>query len=366
VSADGSVVVGFSYDSSATAHAIRWTQADGMHLMFEGGFGFDFTSSAFCISADGLTIGGWHAPTIIEIQAFIWSAATGEQQLATRSRVQALSGTGAVGAGYIAHGHETGRATIWDVDRNPTFIDSPDVIIPGSDARGISADGTVVVGQAVFVPVNGIRAFRWTAGSGMQNIGSPDFGGPTSHADAITPDGSVIVGAVGGLGLFQAARWTAAGGWQLFGNLPGALDGSAYAVSADGNTVVGVNGGHAFIWRPSRGIEDLQTVLAPPTGWTLTEARGVSADGTIVFGNGSQVGVGGGAWMATLPRYGDLNCDGVVNFDDITAFVLALSDPGGYAATYPNCNITGADCNADGLINFDDINAFVAILSGGG
>jgi hypothetical protein len=36
--------------------------------------------------------------------------------------------------------------------------------------------------------------------------------------------------------------------------------------------------------------------LVPPAGWTLTEARGISADGTIVVGNGSQ-----GAWIATLP-----------------------------------------------------------------
>ncbi|MEW6250819.1 MAG: hypothetical protein AB1716_09235, partial [Planctomycetota bacterium] len=32
---------------------------------------------------------------------------------------------------------------------------------------------------------------------------------------------------------------------------------------------------------------------------------------------------------------GDLNCDGAVNFDDINPFVLALSDPAGYAVAYP-------------------------------
>ena len=61
---------------------------------------------------------------------------------------------------------------------------------------------------------------------------------------------------------------------------------------------------------------------------------------------------------------GDLNCDGVVNFDDINPFVLALSDPAGYQIAFPNCNIMNGDCNGDGLVNFDDINAFVAILTG--
>jgi hypothetical protein len=61
---------------------------------------------------------------------------------------------------------------------------------------------------------------------------------------------------------------------------------------------------------------------------------------------------------------GDLNCDGAVNFDDINAFVLALSGQAGYEAVYPDCYWHNADCNGDGAVDFDDINAFVAILSG--
>jgi 6-phosphogluconolactonase (cycloisomerase 2 family) len=60
---------------------------------------------------------------------------------------------------------------------------------------------------------------------------------------------------------------------------------------------------------------------------------------------------------------GDLNCDGAVDFDDINAFVLALSDPEGYAQAYPDCYIASADCNGDGLINFDDIDPFVSLLT---
>ncbi len=61
---------------------------------------------------------------------------------------------------------------------------------------------------------------------------------------------------------------------------------------------------------------------------------------------------------------GDLNCDGVVNFDDINAFVLALSNPSAYHAAYPSCDILNGDVNGDGAVTFDDINAFVALLSG--
>ena len=60
---------------------------------------------------------------------------------------------------------------------------------------------------------------------------------------------------------------------------------------------------------------------------------------------------------------GDLNCDGMIDFDDINPFVLALTDPAGYAANYPQCDIRGADANFDGRVDFDDINPFVALIS---
>ncbi len=60
---------------------------------------------------------------------------------------------------------------------------------------------------------------------------------------------------------------------------------------------------------------------------------------------------------------GDLNCDGLIDFNDVNPFVLALTDPAGYAAAYPECNIIDGDINEDGQVNFDDINPFVALLS---
>jgi hypothetical protein len=68
-----------------------------------------------------------------------------------------------------------------------------------------------------------------------------------------------------------------------------------------------------------------------------------------------------------IPRYprGDVNCDGVVDFKDINPFVLALSDPAGYAAAYPDCVLKQGDLNQDNVVDFKDINPFVAALSGG-
>ena len=55
-------------------------------------------------------------------------------------------------------------------------------------------------------------------------------------------------------------------------------------------------------------------------------------------------------------------CD---RFDDINAFVLALSDPGAYGAAYPDCFWLSADIDNDGQVDFDDVNQFVAVLGGG-
>ncbi len=59
---------------------------------------------------------------------------------------------------------------------------------------------------------------------------------------------------------------------------------------------------------------------------------------------------------------GDTNCDGVIDAFDIEAFVTALTDPNGYAAQYPNCDIRSADANGDGAVDAFDIEPFVNLL----
>src|SRR5205085_9739377 len=54
---------------------------------------------------------------------------------------------------------------------------------------------------------------------------------------------------------------------------------------------------------------------------------------------------------------GDMNCDGVVNMADLTAFVLALLDPVAYAWLYQGCNIGNGDFNGDGQVDAMDIPA---------
>jgi sulfatase modifying factor 1 len=104
----------------------------------------------------------------------------------------------------------------------------------------------------------------------------------------------------------------------------------------------------------------------------------VFADGWMyAFGNGDPVDVFyafGGSPLCTesppftvdnrIPAPGDMNCDGIVTAADIDPFVLALTDPPGYLATFPDCLLMNGDLNGDEYVTAADIDPFVMLLTG--
>ncbi len=84
--------------------------------------------------------------------------------------------------------------------------------------------------------------------------------------------------------------------------------------------------------------------------------------------NGAGTDVGDGFLRVAVDLgglLGDMNCDGTVSVGDINPFVLALTDPKGYAAAFPDCDILNGDCSDDGQVSVGDINCFVALVTGG-
>jgi RHS repeat-associated protein len=63
---------------------------------------------------------------------------------------------------------------------------------------------------------------------------------------------------------------------------------------------------------------------------------------------------------------GDMNCNFLVNSNDIDPFVLAVLNPTQYQIDFPGCDLMRADINGDGYANSDDIDPFTAIILGGG
>jgi hypothetical protein len=60
---------------------------------------------------------------------------------------------------------------------------------------------------------------------------------------------------------------------------------------------------------------------------------------------------------------GDTDCNGVIDFGDINPFILTLTDPDGWQALYPGCDLLNADTDGNGSVEFGDINPFITLLT---
>ena len=145
----------------------------------------------------------------------------------------------------------------------------------------------------------------------MLGLGDLVGGAFSSEPFGMTPDASVIVGeATSNLGI-EAFRWTEAEGMIALGDFQGGMHQSiAFDVSADGSVVVGygstAQGPEAFVWDATLGIRSLKEVLVAAgvsavEGWLLTEATGISADGTVVIGNGTNPNGHAEGWVSRIP-----------------------------------------------------------------
>ena len=312
VTADGSTVVGRAYAGSVQ-QPFRWTQQDGM-------VGLPATpgGSAQDVSADGAVVVGYQVSGPWG-QSVRWNQAgemAGLGDLPSGwwfSYAVGVSADGTVVAGYGSQQayrwtQETGMVPLGHL--RPTSV--------YTSALAISGDGAVIVGggQSDYMYPEGSHweAWRWTAETGLEGLGDLPGGAFNSCAMDVTPDGSVIVG-YGGVPPgsdpghdLQAFRWTATEGMVgLVGD--GVLSSNGRAVSADGSKVVGHadwgSGYRAFVWDAASGIRDLGNVLINDyrldlTGWTLVEAIGISADGKVIVGYGTNPSGQTEAWMADL------------------------------------------------------------------
>ncbi len=287
VSADGTTVIGSSiYAEEPGSGGIppvsrygpfRWSAREGM-VPLEPLSGTDYDYNyARALSGDGSAIAG-HASTPPPVwpitdpfprQAFRWT-----------------QGTGAVGLGYFEGG-------TWESSR----------------ATGVCADGSAVVGESY--AASNFEAFRWTQSGGMQGLGVLS-GSDSTEATAVSANASVVVGTAFNQDevleqtpfSVQAFRWTESGGMEGLGFLDGLTASRATGVSADGSAVVGVackarsdpfmwpreSVSVAFRWTESDGMVPLEVYWADTpdgrviVGGRLSEAHGVSGDGSIIVG----------------------------------------------------------------------------------
>ena len=241
-------------------------------------------------------------------------------------------------------------------------------------ANAVSSDGAFIAGGAD-PSADGGRLFRWINGN-YEDLGR--FAGRWTCGSNISDDGQIIVGHTD---VPRAFEWTPSDGFRDLGDLAGGAEYSYdYDMTSDGQFIVGESistmGSEAVLWNSERELLRVSEVLSEhqvivPSGWTLKIATGVTVNGGLMTlcGDGTNPQGNPEAWIARftlkLPALlGDMNCDGVLSVSDIAGFVLALTNPAGYAAQFPNCDINNADMNQDDNVTVSDIGPFVQALTG--
>lgn len=220
---------------------------------------------------------------------WVWTPGTGRTDLSGPGLMANSAAYGVSGNGHYAVG-ETG-ASLYDspavayrynrtTGQAQTLGFEP--FYGRSRATAASFDGSAVGGFS-FQSDNSLlaQAFRWTENGGFQSLGFTRTEHYISKAAAISADGQTVVGVSQGLDNLDAFVWTPTTGMSALPPLPGAVYGEAYGLNSDASIIVGASGAqpHGVMW-----LGGEITDLGVPNGYFRSWARGVSDDGAVVVG----------------------------------------------------------------------------------
>lgn len=214
----------------------------------------------------------WRVSSAGLLIALAHTSATLAQSVASIGTSADVKGISADGSMVVGRSSETGAAFVW----TSTGIES--LGYADSTAYAVSADGTVVVGDSL-VDGGYYRAFRWVDGD-MKILALSSDG--DSNAYGISDDGKTIVGRVEVTdGNFTPAYWTDDGDVLSF--LDEGAKGTAYGVNGDGTVIVGqyestMGKSVAFRW-----TTDGFDPIAGPSNTSV--ARAVNPQGNVVVGS---------------------------------------------------------------------------------
>jgi probable HAF family extracellular repeat protein len=268
ISLDGTTVVGSGTDSGGATYALRWVNGVVSNL---GSFGGIPISIANDVSANGSVVVGYsYAPNDLSQHAFRWSGGV-------------LTDIGSLGLGgdTVAKKVSADGSTIIGVSGGIAFRWNSGAMIPlalpgagFSDVSAVTPDGATVVGQSGDANGNN-HAYRWKDGV-IADI-TPMETVTYVLAKGVSDNGEVVVGYSGNT-LFntRAWRWTAATGETylstLLANAGVDMTGinlrQANAISGNGEFIVGTgsfNGAtRAYVLRYNDGAGAIVAGLTTP------------------------------------------------------------------------------------------------------
>jgi probable HAF family extracellular repeat protein len=166
----------------------------------------------------------------------------------------AISADGKTVVGVSEHPNYSPVAFRWTLETGMISLDQSFLIRRKAIAFGVSADGSVIVGE------QGDTAFVWTKKRGLVSLGKP-ADDPFSSATSVSPDGKAIAGRTGD----HAFVWTEHDGMKV---LSGEEIESVAAVMDAGKYVFATAGWGREAWRVGRWDKEGNfTKYVVPTGW---------------------------------------------------------------------------------------------------
>ncbi len=177
-----------------------------------------------------------------------------------------------------------------------------------SEANGVSSNGSIIVGGGT-IEMGGNRSRGFRHENGLMVPLEPPPGHDWSKANGLSADGRFAVGYSLLLGDIQTARACRWDGTTLL-SLGGNVRSHANDVSANGCIVVGNSNNNgvsnAMIWDEETGIRDFQQVLEfefglDLEGLDLRAAVAVSDDGSVIVGWGQNLQGDVETWRAVIP-----------------------------------------------------------------
>ena len=180
----------------------------------------------------------------------------------------------------------------------------------GCGTFGISADGTVLAGVC-YDAANLLHVSRWRVQDAGIALDLLDTSATTTYGNAVSGDGNVIVGYLITDNVAHQLRFAGAGPLQDLGALATAQTSQALESNLDGSVIVGVAQETSFpfndfatVWDAQNGLRAVGDALSAAgidtSGWALTTALGVSADGKTIVGNGASPDSQQRFWLARL------------------------------------------------------------------
>jgi probable HAF family extracellular repeat protein len=259
------------------------------------------SSQAFGVNSSGIgaqtDVVGVSATTSGVAQAFLWAqgpplinlGAPGLISVATGITNRLAGGeVWIVGTTYVAAPSNPQHAFIKRCvppacDPTIDFIDALGISQTHSEANAIN-DSRVVTGGWTSSQTGGVlNAFRYNhSTSTFTNLGTP---GKYSTGSGINASGQVVGVSDEGTGAFldlRAALWTGTAR-TLLGVLPGGSGSYANGINTAGAVVGGTSGTFpaAFLWTAADGMQDLNTLVIPGSGYTVFNATAINDAGQI-------------------------------------------------------------------------------------